>query len=195
MPRPARFDQDSILAAALRVVAAVGPRGVTTEAVAQEMGGHVGSVYYRFPSNDHLRAQLWMHCARAGHAGILAALAHPDVGTALEQAVLHYPRWARTEPARARVLAAHGREELATHWPIDLTDQLATINDGLIQAVDAFSRRWWGDTDRTHRQTTTFAVLDMPVAAIRRHLLAGHRPPDALDAPLLAAARAALRSS
>lgn len=49
MPRPARFDQDAILSAALRVVGAHGPSGMTIDAVAGEMGGHVGSIYYRFP--------------------------------------------------------------------------------------------------------------------------------------------------
>jgi AcrR family transcriptional regulator len=193
VPRPARFDDGAILDAALRVVIAAGPAGVTTDAVAREMGGHVGSIYYRFPTKDHLLAQLWLHCARAGHAGVLTALANDDVEVALEQAVLHYPRWSRIDAAPARVLAAYGREHIATTWPPELADELATINDDLIAAVNAFSQRWWGDTDRTHRQAATFAVLDMPAAAIRRYLLAGKPPPTSLDAPLLAAAQAALR--
>ncbi len=192
MPRPARFNQDSILAAALRVVTAAGPGGVSTEAVAREMGGHVGSIYYRFPTKDHLLAQLWMHCARAGHAGVLDALALDDVHDALEAAVLHYPRWSRTDPAPARVLAAYSRDHLAAQWPTELTAELAHVNDTLVAALDDFSHRWWGDTDRTHRQAATFAVLDLPAAAIRRYLLAGKPPPESLDPVILAAARAAV---
>ena len=38
----------------------------------------------------------------------------------------------------------------------------------------------------------TFAVLDLPAGAIRRHLIAGRPAPRSLDSPILAAARAAL---
>ena len=60
MARPARFDENTILDAALQVVAVHGPHAETTEAVASHMGGHAGSIYYRFPTKDHLLAALWM---------------------------------------------------------------------------------------------------------------------------------------
>ena len=191
MPRPPRFDIDTILAAALRVVAAQGPRRVTVEAVAMEMGGHVGSIYYRFPTKDHLLAQLWMRCARAGQTGLLADLAKDDLDEALDRAVLHYPRWSRSEPAAAQVLA-HGREQLIPVWPEDLTAELATVNDDLIRAVADFTRRWFGDTRVEMRRAMTLAVLDLPASAIRRYLIVGKPPPDSLDPSILAGARAIL---
>ncbi|MET0190220.1 MAG: TetR/AcrR family transcriptional regulator [Pseudonocardia sediminis] len=192
MPRPARFDQDAILDAALRLAVTHGPAGITTEAVAAEMGGHIGSVYYRFPSKDHLLAQLWMRCARTGQAGILRALALENLDDALEAAVLHYPRWARESPAPAAVLASYGREQLSPHWPDDLDTALATVNDDLAGAVAGFTARWYDEVTAARRRAVTFAVLDLPSSAIRRYLLAGRPPPDTLDAPILAAARAAL---
>lgn len=193
MPRPARFDQDAILDAALRVVTAHGPAAMTTEAVAGEMGGHVGSIYYRFPTKDHLLAQLWMRCARSGQAGMLQALARQDVGNALEAAALHYPRWSRENPAPARVLAAYGREQITPRWPDDLAAELGTVNDDLAAAVAAFTARWFDDeVTSVRRRAVTFAVLDLPGSAIRRYLLASRPPPAGLDAPILAAARAAL---
>jgi AcrR family transcriptional regulator len=191
MPRPPRFDADAILAAALRVVAAQGPRRVTVEAVATQMGGHVGSIYYRFPTKDHLLAQLWMRCAQAGQAGLLADLGKDDLDEALERAVLHYPRWSRSEPAAAQVLA-HGREQLIPDWPADLTTQLATVNDDLIQAVADFTRRWFDDTRTELRRAMTLALLDLPASAIRRYLVVGKPPPASLDRSILAGARAVL---
>ena len=192
MPRPARFDQEAILDATLQVVAARGPTRVTTEAVAAQMGGHVGSIYYRFPTKDHLLAQLWMRCARAGRAGFLEALSGEDLDEALERAVLHYPRWSRVDQASAQVLAAYGREQLTPDWPDELAAELATVNDDLIRAVAAFTGRWFGEIHTVYRQAMTFALLDLPSSAIRRYLVAGRPPPEPLDHSILAAARAVL---
>jgi AcrR family transcriptional regulator len=192
MPRPARFDQDTILDATLRVVAARGPTRVTTEAVATEMGGHVGSIYYRCPTKDHLMAQLWMRCARAGRSGFLDALRHEDLDEALDRAVLHYPRWSRTDLASAQVLAAYGREQLTPVWPDELAAELATVNDDLIRATADFTGRWFGEVATVQRRAMTFALLDLPPAAIRRYLIAGKTPPESLDPSIRAAARAAL---
>ena len=192
MPRPARFDQDAILAAALRVVAVHGPVGLTVDAVAAEMGGHSGSIYYRFATKDHLLAGLWLRAARGGQAGLLKALARPDLVEALTDAVLHYPRWSREQTAAAQVLAAHGREQVIPDWPDELADELDVVNDGLKHALDAFTHRWYGDTTPEHRRTVTLAVLDIPSGAIRRYLIAGRPPPRSLEEPILAAARAAL---
>lgn len=192
MPRPARFDEAVILDAALRVVSAHGPAGLTTEAVAGEMGGHVGSIYYRFPTKDHLLAQLWMRCARAGQAGLLTALGREDVHDAFASAVLHYPRWSRTDLGAAQVLAAYGREQVTPRWPDELAAELATVNDDLAAAVAVFSHRWYDHVSPARRRAVTLAVLDLPGSAIRRYLLAGRPPPTSLDGPILAAARAAL---
>ena len=193
MPRPARFDEDAIVDAALRLVArGHGPARLSVEAIAAEMGGNVGSIYYRFPSRDHVLAELWIRCAHAGQAGLLVALAGEDLPAALADAVLHYPRWARRDLAAARVLAAYGREQLMRRWPEDLGEALGTVNDAVVDAVRTFTRRWYGDARREHRQTATFALLDLPAAAIRRYLLAGRPPPPSLDAAILQAARAAL---
>jgi AcrR family transcriptional regulator len=192
VPRPARFDRDAILAAAMRVAGTLGPIGLTVDAVAAEMGGHSGSIYYRFPSKDHLLAALWLHAARAGQAGLLDALARPDLEDAFTRAVLHYPRWSRTQTAAAQVLAAYGREQVTPRWPDDLAAELDVVNTGLVKALDAFTHRWFGNTAAGHRRAVTFAILDIPSGAIRRYLIACRPPPRTLDDAVLAAARAAL---
>ncbi len=192
MPRPSRFDQDAILNAALEIVVGAGPTKLTTETVAARMGGHIGSIYYRFPTKDHLLAALWLRSARAGQAGLLKSLQLEDRECALEEAVLHYPRWARIETATAQILAGLGREQVSPRWPSELDNDLQTVNDDLIRALDAFTVRWYGDSAKAHRRVVTFAVLDLPSGAIRRYLLAGKPPPRHLDAPVLLAAKAAL---
>lgn len=163
---------------------------MTTDAVADEMGGHVGSIYYRFPTKDHLLAGLWLRAARAGQAGLLESLAHDDLDEAFTASVLHYPRWSREQTAAAQMLAAHGREQVTPHRP----DELSSVNDGLIRALDDFTRRWSGEITPERRRTITFAILDLPAGAIRRYLIAGRPAPRSLDSPILAAARAALNT-
>jgi len=192
VPRAAQFDHDDLLNAALRVIATRGPAAVSIEAIAAEMGGNVGSIYHRFASKDHLLAQLWLRCSERGQTGMVAALTGDDLDHALTVAVLHYPRWARTNLSEAQVLAAYGREHLLPSWPAELASELETANKGLLDALATFAARWYGDDHREHGQAVTFAVLDIPVAAIRRYLLNGRRPPRRLDAHIVAAARAAL---
>ena len=195
MARPARFEEDVILDAALQVVADRGPHAATTDAVAERMGGHAGSIYYRFPTRDHLLGALWMRCARAGQAGLFQALGRDDVEEALDAAVLHYPRWSRTNPAPARILAAYGREQLTPRWPDELAAALKNVNNDLAAAVAELATRWYDDVTPARRRALTFAVLDLPASAIRRYLLAGRPPPTSLDPSILAAARAALAAA
>jgi AcrR family transcriptional regulator len=192
MARPARFSEDVILDAALGLVADHGPHAATTDAVADRMGGHAGSIYYRFPTKDQLLAALWMRCARSGQAGLFQALARDDLDDALTAAVLHYPRWSRTNPAPARVLAAYGREQLIPRWPDQMATELENVNNDLAAAMTAFTARWYTDVTPARQRAMTFAALDLPSSAIRRYLLAGRTPPASLDASILAGARAAL---
>lgn len=193
MPRPPRYDEDAILDAALRSITRVGgPPNVSLDAVAAEMGGNSGSIYYRFPSRDHLFARLWIRCALRGQVGMITALDNPDLDTAFTEGALHYPRWAREDLAAAQVLATQSREVLITQWPEDLAAELAAVNQNLARAVRGFTHRRFGSANREHLQATTFAMLDLPTAAIRRYLLAGKSPPASLDPVILAAATAAL---
>jgi AcrR family transcriptional regulator len=190
--RPARFGEDVILDAALQVVAEHGLRAATTDAVADRMGGHAGSIYYRFPTKDHVLAALWIRCARIGQASLFEALVHRDLDEALDAAVLHYPRWSRTNPAPARILAAYSREQLTRSWPDDLATALQNVDNDLAAAMTEFTKRWYTDVTPARRRAMTFAVLDLPASAIRRYLLAGRTPPTSLDSSILAGARAAL---
>ena len=66
------------------------------------------------------------------------------------------------------------------------------MNHDLAEAVRRFTHRGYGAATRAHLRATTFALLDLPAAAIRRYLLAGRAPPESLDPVVLAAARSAL---
>ncbi|MQY09580.1 TetR/AcrR family transcriptional regulator [Actinomadura macrotermitis] len=187
MGRPAKFDTDQILDAALAIVAEAGPASATMGAVAARAGAPTGSVYHRFGSRDLLLAALWLRCVRLFQEGFLAALAAGDA----EAAALHTPRWCREHPAEAAVLLLHRREDLLARWPDELGDDLASVNSRVGAALHAFAtERPELDLDRL-----IFALVDVPYGAVHRHLVERRSPPPTVDDLVLAACRAVLPRS
>ncbi|MFI5689722.1 TetR/AcrR family transcriptional regulator [Streptomyces sp. NPDC051636] len=181
MGRPSKFTEDQFLDAALRLVSAEGPDAATVAAVAEALGAPVGSVYHRFDSRDLLLAKLWLRTVRRFQSGFLQALASDDLDEAALRAALHVNTWARGHLDEARVLLLYRREDLAARWPAELGDEVATVNAAVFDALRDYASRRYGSADPEHVQRVTFAVVDVPYAAGRRHLLAGEAPPTLVD--------------
>jgi len=113
VPRPAKFTEDQILDAALRLVAEGGPGAATISGIAGLLGAPVGSIYHRFRSRDLLLARLWMRTIKNFQGGFLEALGAADVDEAALGAALYNVRWAREHLDEARVLLLYRREEMA----------------------------------------------------------------------------------
>jgi hypothetical protein len=111
-------------------------------------------------------------------AFFLAALDGVDrpLDAAVRGAVCMYD-FAREHPADAAVLADMQLEDL-------FEEQLV-----------ALSRRLFGNSGPTALERTTFAVVDIPHGAVRRHLLARTPAPPALRAWIETAVRATLKDS
>jgi AcrR family transcriptional regulator len=180
MGRPARFPADVVLDGAARLLAAGGPAAATTAAVARAIGAPSGSVYHRFASRDLLLARLWVRTVGRFQAVFLAALADPDLDRAAVGAALAVPGWCRAHPDEARVLLLHRRDDLVGRWPVELDAELAGLNDGLAGALRAHAERRYG-ADPAGLARVTFALVDVPYAAVRRHLAAGVAPPPEVD--------------
>ncbi|MFE3198071.1 TetR/AcrR family transcriptional regulator [Embleya sp. NPDC059237] len=192
MGRKPRFGDDDFLDAALRVAARAGAAGVTMAAVAAEAAAPVGSVYHRFASRDLLLARLWVRTVQRFQEPFLAALADPDPERGADRAIRAVLDWAREHPDQARVLLLHRREDLVAHWPNELGRDPAGINDALREALRAYTRARFGRVSPAGLERVTFALVDVPYAALRRHLGAGRTPPRSIEAAALAASRAAL---
>lgn len=182
MPRPAKFTEDQILDAALRLVAEGGPGAATISGIAGLLGAPVGSIYHRFRSRDLLLARLWMRTIKNFQGGFLEALGADDVDEAALGAALYNVRWTREHLNEARVLLLYRREELAERWPEELGEELATINAEVEAAVrDHARRRYGGDVDAAALRRVVFALVDVPYAVGRRHLIQGEPPPPLAD--------------
>lgn len=192
MGRPAKFDTDQILDVTARIIADGGAGRATVAGIARELGAPNGSIYHRFESRDLLLARLWIRTVRRAQEGFRAALVLVDAEQAATEAALHVPRWSRRNLAEAKLLLLYRREDLAEHWPDELGEELAGLNTDLRAALRVFARRWFGRATAADLETTAFALIDIPYAATRRHLLAGKPPPKLVDDLVMRASRAVL---
>ncbi len=181
MGRPAKYTSDEILDTTALLVAEGGPGSATIAAIAGQLDAPSGSIYHRFASRDLLLAHLWIRTAREAQAGFIAALEIEDVDEAATAACLHILRWSRTNLTKAQVLVLYRREDLVELWPEDLRDALATLNDQVARALHAYTRRRFGSANKRTRRAVSFALVDVPYAAVHRYLHSGTPPPKDID--------------
>jgi AcrR family transcriptional regulator len=193
MGRPPVHSPDAILDAARSLVLDAGARGATLDAVIQTSGAPKGSIYHRFASLDELLAEMWVRAVRRSQAAFLEALHEEDPMRAAVAGALSIHDFAAREPGDARLLASLRREDLVegVHRP-DLRRRLDDLNRPLEAAVTELARRLFGRSTHENVERTVCAVIDLPIGAMRRHLVAGSPLPDSLRPQLEAAVRAAL---
>ncbi len=95
-------------------------------------------------------------------------------------------------PADAAVSAAVSIYDFAHEHPADAR-LLEEPSRPVEEQLAALSRRLFGNAGPTALERTTFAVVDIPHGAVRRHLLAGTSPPPALRTWIETAVRSALK--
>ena len=187
--------KDAILDAARELVLERGVQHATVSAISEESGAPVGSLYHHFGSRDDLVTELWVRAVRRSQVTFLVAARHPNAEAAAVAAALSIHDFAREHRDDARLLVSFRRDDLLrdTGSP-RLAQALADLNRPLDQAVAELARRFFGRATQDAVAQMTFAVIDLPFGAVRRHLATGAEFPAALREPLRAAVRAALRA-
>jgi AcrR family transcriptional regulator len=182
MGRPARFTEAQILDATAGLVADAGPGGATIAAICAVSGAPAGSIYHRFTSRDVLLGRLWLRKAALFQDNFVSALAGHDPVTAGLQAALSLPRTARADFPAARIMLLHRREDfLADGWPAELQVEASRLKRQVDDALSQFARRLFRRASVGALRATSFAVLDVAFAAVRRHVAANEPPPPAVD--------------
>jgi AcrR family transcriptional regulator len=193
MPRPELHSTDSILDAARALVLDRGARAATVNGIASVSGAPKGSIYHRFATTGDLLAAMWLRAVRRAQKDLLAAMALEDPVEAAVAGGLSVYDFARTEVADARLLASlRGEDLFASVSDLALRRELGTANDVLQIALVGLTRRLYGRASRAAVEQTACAVTDLPLGAIRRHLVTGSALPAGLRDQLEAAIRAAL---
>jgi AcrR family transcriptional regulator len=185
MPRPALFTLDGLLDAAAALLAADGPSAVTMSAVARAAGAPSGSMYHRFPTRAALCGELWLRTEERFHAGVTAALATlADPQGRCVAAARFTVQWCRDHPVEAQVLLVGADALGAADWPDELTSRRKRLHRALRRTLAGMP----ADPDRVNA-----AVIDIPYAVVRRHLMARHAIPPSADAIVEDCARALIR--
>lgn len=190
MPRPARFTDDDVLDAALARVAVAGPQ-VTIADIAAQLGGPVGSIYYRFASRDIVLARLWMRSIQRFQAGLFELADLPDPHAALVAMAVSVPAYCRANPAEAVSLTLFRQERLLVECADEVRPAVAVLNDDLLALAEAMTQRRYGEVEDRHRHLVQMAVQLGPYGLVRP--LLGGPIPESVDRAVEASADAILR--
>jgi AcrR family transcriptional regulator len=187
MARPARYSVDELLDAAAVLLADDGPAAVSMSAVARAVGAPSGSIYHRFPTRAALCGELWMRTEERFQGGFADALASPGATTERCVAAARFTvQWCREHPVEARVLLAGADALDRTAWP----EPVAARRRRLHRSVNRLLAELDVDPDRL-----SAALIDVPYAVVRRHLVAGQRIPETADVIVEDCVRALVSSS
>ena len=192
MPRRSRFSEFQILDATAAIVAAGGPGAATIGAIGNRLNAPSGSIYHRFASRDVLLGRLWLTKAAFFQNGFTAALAEPDPAKAGLAAALSMPRAVRDDFAGARIMLLHRRDDfLDGDWPPDMAAEAIRLKHQIDEAMNDIVRRLFGRVGPETFQLAYFAMIDVPLAAVRRHVANNEMPPRSVE-DLIARTYAAL---
>jgi AcrR family transcriptional regulator len=184
---------DAILDAARALVLDRGARATTIDAIAAASGAPKGSLYHRFESVSELLAEMWIRAARRAQQHFLAQLDEPDATRAALAAAVSLYDFSALHRPDARLLASMRPEDLVeTPLSPRLQRDLAELNRPLEVAIGALAERLFGRATAASVEATVAATADIPLGAIRRHLVAGSEFPPGLRDQIKAAAEAAL---
>ncbi|MGI5269408.1 TetR family transcriptional regulator [Nonomuraea sp. CA-218870] len=184
MARPARFTADQFVDAAVRKAAAAGPAAVTMSAVAAELGAPNGSIYHRFATRTDLLAETWLRTVESFQEGYLAVVGTPTRDAAAQvarAAARQVVAWSRAHPEQATVLLYGADDFDRAHWSEPHRRRAEAGNQRVHAALATLA-----DTLEPHTPESadrvTLALIDLPLALVRRHLRAGAAlPPHAED--------------
>lgn len=191
MARPAKFTHDELLDAAVRALLAHGP-DVTIAQVAAAVGAPIGSVYHRVPSRDHLLASVWLRAIRRFHQGLLATSRIADPRQALLAQAVHQPRFCRAHPGEAYAMTLYGQQELLGSGPVELRDEISTVNDDIWALGRELASALDGRDGERGFELVAMAVWQTPYGMIRSFVRNRQPIPDWMDDAVVAAADAVL---
>jgi AcrR family transcriptional regulator len=182
MGRSAHFDSEHFVSAAQRVMAAEGPPGLTIQKIAGQAGATTGSVYHRFASIDVIAATAWVEAATEYQRSFARSLQGRALFDVVLAGALHTPEWSRGNLIRARVLLRFDAGNFdSADLPGPLRGQVQRLRKDLRKAVAALLRRFTPADRERSAHLLQFLLAEMPLAAVKPHLIKNQRPPAYVD--------------
>jgi AcrR family transcriptional regulator len=174
----AKFSEGAFLAAAQAIAAQEGPAAATIASITARLGAPTGSFYHRFASRNVVLGELWLRTVLDFQEGIGAALA---AGDGL-RAALHTPAWVRAHPDNARLLLMYDRKDFVQGaWPEELRERVAGMTERMEAGSRQRARVVFGEDGQEEVRLAQFLISEVPVAAVRQHLVRREPPPPLVD--------------
>ncbi len=189
MAPPRKHETDAILDAARGLVLGGGPRVAGVAAIAKASGAPVGTLYHRFGNRDGILAATWLRALDRFQALAMSATGDGALDAAVAMA-LSALDFAREYPDDARLLLMMRPEDLVdAEGGGELAEAIAARNVPLIERLRTLARELYGADDARSLDAVQRAVVELPYAAVRRHV---DRLPGWLAGDLTVAVRALL---
>lgn len=187
MARNTAFELHTLIDYAVALAASGGPTAVTMQGLAAAVGAPSGSIYHRFGGRAELLAEVWLSAAERFQADWWAAnQSESDPGEVAASTV----RWARAHRDLATILSAHRVEDFLTAEAQPSQQKRARAVRAQHERLGELAARFLGSTDRAAVQRVVFALVTIPLAAIRGPLSTGGPIGRELDDLVREAARA-----
>ena len=191
MGRAQRHSDDDFVDAAAALFASGGDRALTMTSVSRQIGASNGAIYHRYPDRTALRAALWLRTARRFQTDYFDFLGDRPTVADVVAAGVWVTEWCRNHLAQAIVLQAGARAFHPDEWSDSARAELEALDAatrarvaGVVEGIAARTGR--------QRDEIAFTLFDLPLAAVRRHLLAGEPPPRRVDDLVRALTKAVL---
>ena len=192
MAPPRKHETNAILDATRALVLAEGPRAASVAAIAAASGAPAGTLYHRFGNRNGVLIATWLRALGRFQAGAMAA-AEAAPSSALDTAVgmgVAAIEFARLMPDDARFLLQLRPADLVDGEPdAAFQETLAELNAPLALRVRELARELYGSDSPRSVDAVTRAIVDLPHAAVRRHV---DHIPDWLESDVAQAIRALL---
>jgi AcrR family transcriptional regulator len=185
----AKFSESDFLAAALAIAAEHGPAAVTVGSISERLRAPTGSFYHRFSSRNVLLGMLWLRTVLNFQQGVREAI---DAGDGL-RAALHTPAWVREHLDEGRLLLLYHHDDFVQgEWPEELRERVAAMTEGMKSGARRYARLVFGHDGVEEVRLGLFLLAEVPVAAVRRHLVRHEPPPPLVDRLIRVTYRAVL---
>lgn len=177
-----KHTSDAILDAVRSLLLDGGPRAATIAAIAGASGAPPGTLNHRFGNREAIMSATWLRAVERFHEHALSALESTDdpIETAVALA-LSVPAFARGYPDDARLLLSLRSADVLGP---EASSTLDEMNAPLFTAMRELTRSIYHRSDVRSRDRLLRAVVDLPYAAVRRHIpaLPGWLEEDLADA-------------
>lgn len=171
MGRSSRFTREQLVGQAVEVAAEQGPDAVSMLGVAKAVGAPSGSMYHRFDSRPQLLGEVWQAALEAFQDYWWVRAKDEQEAGNIAVVTLH---WARHHRSLARVLLLHSVDRFVIdECPAAIRDAINGLQQRTAKQLREMAQRFLGHADARAVERTTFALANLPIAAIRRPLKEG----------------------